>query len=132
VKTAAARFWASIAGMPPETVALILTIGLVLGVFPIFGLPTLLCAAAAFALRLNLPAVQLVNQLVSPLQLALFIPLGRIGGHIIGEPSAGSIAGAARDAMVGWLCLSAPFGLAVYLVLSITLRLSRQRCFNGV
>jgi uncharacterized protein (DUF2062 family) len=132
VKTIPARFRASIAGMSPETIALILSVGLVLGVFPIFGLPTLLCAVAAFALRLNAPAIQLVNQLASPLQLALLIPLARIGGRILGGHSAWSVASGARDAIAGWFCLCVPLGLVAYFVISLTLRLSCQRWLNGV
>ena len=51
MKAILARLRASVAGVPPETIALILSAGLVLGVFPVFGLPTLLCTMAAFALR---------------------------------------------------------------------------------
>jgi hypothetical protein len=39
----------------------------VLGVFPAPGCPTLLCALAALVLRLNPPAIQLVNYFVYPL-----------------------------------------------------------------
>jgi uncharacterized protein (DUF2062 family) len=131
VRTTPARFWASVASLPPETIALILSLGLVLGVFPMFGLPTLLCAMAAFVLRLNLPAIQLVNQLVSPLQMALFVPLGRIGGRILGMRAAWSIAGAARDAIAGWFCLCLPLGLALYLILWVSFRLCGQRWLNG-
>src|SRR5580692_2926222 len=55
VKAALSRFRASVAGLSPETIALILVLGLVLGVFPVFGCPTLLCIVAALAFRLNLP-----------------------------------------------------------------------------
>src|SRR5215470_646165 len=61
VKAAALRLAASLAGLPVETVALILTVGLVLGTFPVMGLPTVLCVLAAFGLRLNVAALQLVN-----------------------------------------------------------------------
>ena len=132
MKAAAARFWASAAGLPPDTVALILALGLVLGVFPVYGIPTLLCALAAVTLRLNLPAIQLVNQLSSPLQLALLIPLGRTGARILGPTAAWSLAGAARDAIIGWLCVCVPVGLVVYVALLFTLRRCRQGWFNGL
>ena len=51
-------------GMSPEAMALSIALGFVLGVFPVPGCPTLLCALAALALRLNGPAVQAVNYLV--------------------------------------------------------------------
>jgi uncharacterized protein (DUF2062 family) len=132
VKATAYRFWASVAGLSPEAMALIIALGLVLGVFPVFGCPTLLCALAAGILRLNLPAIQLVNQLSSPLQLALLIPLSRIGAHISGEPVAWSLAGAARDAMAGWFCLCVPLGLVLYFILLFTLRRFHQEWFNGL
>jgi hypothetical protein len=124
------RLRASLSGLSPETIALIFTLGLVLGVFPVFGCPTLLCAAAALVFRLNLPAIQLVNQVCSPLQYALLIPLGRAGARII---SAGTehgtaialLVNAVRNAVVGWACLCVPVGLLIYLVLACTLRRRR-------
>ena len=51
------------------------------------GITTLLCTLAAFLFRLNLPAIQLVNYFVYPLQLALLIPFIRAGEWLFGvEP----------------------------------------------
>jgi len=126
VKAIGARFRASVAGLSPATIALILAVGLVLGVFPVYGCPTVLCAAAAIVLRLNLPAVQLINQLALPLQLVLLVPLNRFGAHIVSRyvalPSSWGVAGAARDAVVGWLCLCVPLGIVFYFVLAYALR----------
>jgi uncharacterized protein (DUF2062 family) len=66
-------------GITPEKIALSLALGIVLGIFPVIGLTTLLCAAAAFVFKLNLPAIQLVNYLVYPLQLLLLLPFYRAG-----------------------------------------------------
>jgi uncharacterized protein (DUF2062 family) len=66
-------------GITSEKVALSLAFGIVLGVFPLLGSTTLLCAAAAVVLRLNLPAIQLVNYFVYPVQLALIVPFMRAG-----------------------------------------------------
>jgi uncharacterized protein (DUF2062 family) len=74
-------------GVTPEKLALSLAVGLVLGVFPALGWTTLLCTAAAWVLRLNLPAIQLVNWLTAPLQLALLIPFIRCGEWMFGAPS---------------------------------------------
>ncbi len=126
------RFRASVAGLSPETIALIVAAGLVLGVFPVYGLPTLLCAAAAFVFRLNLPAIQVVNQLSSPLQFALWLPLGRIGARIVGGQAAWSLIGASRDAIVGWFCFCVPLGFVLYLLLLIGLRQCRKEWFNGL
>lgn len=66
-------------GIAPEKIALSLAFGIGLGVFPVLGSSTLLCAAAALIFRLNLPAIQFVNYLIYPLQLVLLLPLIRLG-----------------------------------------------------
>lgn len=66
-------------GVTPEKLALSLAFGIVLGCFPVLGTTTALCAAIALLLRLNLPAIQLVNYLVYPLQLLLILPFIRLG-----------------------------------------------------
>lgn len=128
MKAAASQVWMATTGSSPETVALILSLGLVLGTFPVVGCPTLLCAVAAVVLRLNLPAVQLVNQLSSPLQWALLIPFARIGSRILGGHGAWSVAGTARDAIIGWFCFSLPLGLVLYFLVLFALRRSRPQC----
>jgi uncharacterized protein (DUF2062 family) len=66
-------------GITPEKIALSLAFGIVIGVFPVLGSTTLLCLLAAILFRLNLPAIQLVNYLCYPLQLALILPFLRMG-----------------------------------------------------
>ena len=66
-------------GVTPEKIALSLVSGVALGVFPLLGSTTLLCTMAAIFLRVNLPAIQLVNYVVYPLQIALLIPFFRLG-----------------------------------------------------
>ena len=66
-------------GITPEKIALSLAFGICLGVFPVLGSTTILCTLAAILFRLNLPAIQLVNYFVYPLQLALLIPFIRFG-----------------------------------------------------
>ncbi len=118
------------AGLSPDDIALILSAGVVLGIFPVPGSATFLCAAAAIALRLNLPAIQLVNQVSAPLQWALLIPFGRVGARILGVHGPWSIGGAARDAIAGWFCMGLPAGLFLYLILLMTLRRCRHQWFN--
>ncbi len=69
-------------GSSPEKLALSLAVGIALGVFPIFGLTTLLCTLAAIVLRLNLSAVQTANYAMYPFQLALMLPLARLGERV--------------------------------------------------
>jgi uncharacterized protein (DUF2062 family) len=109
--------------MAPETIALSVALGLVLGVFPVFGCPTILCALAAFALVLNLPAIQAVNYLAYPLQLALLVPFIRLGGGIFRfAPGAPTLLTAALHAIVAWFCVCVPAGLLLYVLLYAALR----------
>ena len=71
-------------GITPRKLALTCALGVVLGLFPVFGTTTLLCLMAALVLRLNIPLIQLVNYLVAPLQLILIVPLITLGGAIFG------------------------------------------------
>lgn len=71
-------------GVTPEKIALSVAFGVVLGVFPALGWTTALCAIAAFALRLNLPAIQIVNYFMYPVQLALLLPFFRLGEKLFG------------------------------------------------
>jgi uncharacterized protein (DUF2062 family) len=136
-----AKLQTSIEGLSPETIALIFVLGLVLGVFPVFGVPTLLCSLAAIVFRVNLPAMQLVNQVCSPLQYALLIPLGRAGARIVtvgGDTTRNGVSGAfasnilhtTGNAIVGWCCYCLPVGLALYLLIAFVLRRRTQTCFH--
>jgi len=69
-------------GITPEKIALSIALGVVLGVFPMLGSTTILCTGMAILLGLNLPAIQLVNFLIYPLQLILFLPLLKAGSRI--------------------------------------------------
>ena len=132
-------------GITPEKIALTLTLGAVLSVFPIIGSTTLLCAGVALWLRLNQPIIQLVNYLCYPLQFLLLIPLYR-AGEWLGAPhltlsipqlmerfKAGPLQFIADFAWValggvGAWCLIAPLvGAAIYFVLRPPLRLLAAR-----
>ncbi len=75
-------------GITPEKLALSIALGVTLGVTPVIGSTSLLCFLAAALLRLNLPAIQLVNYLVYPLQFALIVPFMRLGGWLFGNDAA--------------------------------------------
>ena len=129
-------------GITPEKIALTIALGGTLGIFPILGACTVLCAGAAFWLRLNQPIIQLVNYFVYPLQLILLIPFYR-AGEILFRADPVPIANVAdlvkrfgdgpwqfildygRVGLYGiavW-CLVAPLiAAAVYLVLKLVLR----------
>jgi uncharacterized protein (DUF2062 family) len=73
-------------GVTPEKMALSLALGVTLGIFPALGWTTALCAIAALALHLNLPAIQIVNYFMYPAQIALLIPFFRLGEWLFGAP----------------------------------------------
>lgn len=82
-------------GITPHKLALAVALGVLLGVTPVIGVTILACTVAALLLRLNLPLIQLVNNLCYPLQILLLIPFVQAGQRLFGEPplpfSAGQI-----------------------------------------
>ena len=73
-------------GVTPEKMALSLALGATLGIFPVLGSTTALCAIAALAFGLNLPAIQIVNYFVYPVQIVLLIPFFRLGERLFQAP----------------------------------------------
>ena len=73
-------------GVTPEKIALSVALGAALGVLPVLGWSTALCAMAAIVLRLNLPAIQIVNYFVYPAQIALLVPFFRWGERLFRAP----------------------------------------------
>jgi uncharacterized protein (DUF2062 family) len=66
-------------GVTPQKIALTIALGISLGVFPILGATTLLCFITGIIFKLNQPVIQLVNYLVSALQLLMILVFVRIG-----------------------------------------------------
>jgi uncharacterized protein (DUF2062 family) len=116
----ASKLAAATRGLSPDKIALIIAVGLVLGAFPVYGCPTILCGLAAIALRLNLPALQLVNQMATPVQIALLVPLARAGSWMFG--SRAGFDGAVFSAVAGWICICIPMGVLLYFTLGYVLR----------
>jgi uncharacterized protein (DUF2062 family) len=125
-------------GMSPQRLALTLALGFVLGCVPMVGVPTALCALAAVALKLNLPAIQAANYAAMPVQLMLMLPFMRMGhwmfstGHehaieksllhdfsLATLRSSGSMAG---QAMGAWLVLAVPTMLLMTFTLTKVLQ----------
>jgi len=124
-------------GITPEKVALTIALGLALGVTPVIGSTTLLCTAAALALRLNLPAIQLVNGMAYPLQLILIVPFLRAGAWLFGDTRLPALTlarlfamlqgnwwqaivtlwSATMHALVAWLAVSALIASLLYALL---------------
>jgi uncharacterized protein (DUF2062 family) len=124
----------------PRRLALTLALGFAIGCIPVVGIPTLICAALAVALRLNLPAMQVANYAVMPLQLLLIVPFVRLGGWIFGlgraaqsgsmlhTPSSaliaqmGGLAGLAGQALMAWLLIAIPAVALLTAMLTLLLR----------
>lgn len=73
-------------GITPQKIALTLAMGLTLGVFPVMGTTTALCALAGVALGLNQPIIQLVNYIAWPLQIPGIYLFVRIGEWLTRAP----------------------------------------------
>jgi uncharacterized protein (DUF2062 family) len=118
-------------GVTPEKIAMSIAIGLIVGIFPVMGTTTILCTAAAAALRLNMVAVHTVHYAMTPVQLLLIIPFVRVGEHVVGaEPQPLTISegmallaqgvvhavvtlwSAIVHAVVGWIVIG-PFAIAL-------------------
>ena len=127
-------------GTSPDQIARAVALAVVLGVFPVLGSTTALCAAAAALLRLNLPLMQLVNWLIYPVQIALLIPLMNAGNfffHLRALPTLPVFLKMATarpwdavrlfwpaglSAIAAWLVLAPFVGLLIYAAVLFTLR----------
>jgi len=135
-------------GISPRAIALAVSIGLVVGVFPVLGTTTVLVTLAAFALRLNLIAIHAVHYAATPLQILLIIPFVRVGEHLTGaeaqplsvseglaliEQGVGAAIVALWEAIVhavvGWLAIG-PLALALIYLMSVKV-LERVRPAGG-
>lgn len=116
-------------GISPRRLALTLALGFAIGCIPVVGIPTVLCAGLALALRLNLPAIQMANYVAMPLQLVLILPFVRLGRWILPvhaaqafDPrallhlptlnltahAAAALGGMAGEALLAWLLVAIP------------------------
>lgn len=128
-------------GVTPEKIALSIALGAVLGVFPGIGWTTALCAIASLALRLNLPAIQIVNYFMYPAQIALLIPFFLLGEKLFQAPhlpvSASQLQALIRagvwravrllwtttwHAMVAWVLVAPVFVATIYVIVVPLLR----------
>ena len=116
-------------GISPRRLALTLSLGFAIGCIPVVGIPTLVCAALALALRLNQPAIQAANYAVMPLQVLLIVPFMRLGGRLLTIGSgravdAGGLLHAQPLAMVsqlGWLASQAMLAWFVIAIPAVAL-----------
>ena len=89
-------------GTSPEQLAWSIAAGALIGINPILGSTTVLCLAAAFLFRLNIPASQVGTHAMYPLELALVLPFLHVGTRVFGTAplamSHGALFSAARHA----------------------------------
>jgi uncharacterized protein (DUF2062 family) len=126
-------------GVSPRRLALTLALGFAIGCIPVIGIPTLLCATVALALRLNLPAIQVANYIAMPLQLALIVPFMRLGRWLVSAepvrlsvPStlveirsldlAAHMSKVAGQALLAWLLVAIPAVALMTATLTLMLR----------
>jgi len=69
-------------GVSPEKIAQSLAWATALGIFPILGTTSFLCAIIGMRLRLNHIAMQTLNWIMYPVQIALIIPYLKLGNWI--------------------------------------------------
>jgi uncharacterized protein (DUF2062 family) len=133
-------------GVTPEKMALSLALGAAFGVFPALGWTTTLCAIIALVFRLNLPAIQIVNYFMYPVQIALLLPFFRLGEKVFRAPHLpisvsqiyamihASVWGAIKllwtttwHAIVVWMILAPLFVALAYAILIPLLRRALRR-----
>ncbi|MGA9853102.1 MAG: DUF2062 domain-containing protein [Gammaproteobacteria bacterium] len=123
-------------GITPHKIALTVALGAMLGVTPVLGTTTILCALAAVVFRINLTLIQVVNYLVYPLQLLLLIPFIQAGQWLFRQPplpftfaqltelfrasfwhTLDTLWGYTLHGLVAWLILGGMTTLVIYMVL---------------
>lgn len=134
-------------GVSPRRLALTLALGFAVGCIPVVGIPTVLCAGLALALRLNLPAIQAANYAAMPFQLLLIVPFVRLGGRLFSTapratagpgiwmhisasmpasiPAASLLSNSATlmgHALAAWLLFAMPAVLILFAPLTLVLR----------
>lgn len=131
-------------GITPEKMALTLSVGSALALFPILGTTTLLCLVVGIVLRLNQPIIQVVNYLCTPIHLPLILVLFRFGESLFDVPHVkfsfkylremydlfsddrnlffARFGGTVLHAIVAWALLAPAWILAVYFISRPVLR----------
>jgi uncharacterized protein (DUF2062 family) len=84
-------------GLTPSRLAATFAVGTVCSLFPFLGATSLLNLVVGLALRMNQPALQTLNQLLGPVQLALILVYVRLGEWVWRAESAHFTVGAMVD-----------------------------------
>lgn len=121
-------------GLTPFQLALTISFGVTLGLFPFIGLTSVLCFIFAFIFRLNIIVIQLINWLVAPLQLITLVPFYQLGKYFsinLFKTEVFRIEFSIQNAflqkilmllnsqisaILGWIVICVPIGLVVYVL----------------
>lgn len=135
-------------GLTPQKLALTISLGAMVGTMPLIWGTSLLCIFLAMLFRLNQPALQAINCLCFPLQLALFVPFCKLGLRFfpwgptmpdgllammtrIPDAASGRLYGLLiLKSLAAWLVIMTPVICCLYLLLSVVLAgkfVSRRR-----
>ncbi|NCD40607.1 MAG: DUF2062 domain-containing protein [Bacteroidia bacterium] len=137
-------------GIEPKQLALTIAIGATIGISPLYGLTTIICALIALTFKMNLAAIQLANYMVYPLQLLLIIPNIRAGEWLFrSTPIPLSIEGIqnlfseswtkglltfGKSILTGsafWLLYALPLGAGIFFILLPQLKKAKTTFFHG-
>jgi uncharacterized protein (DUF2062 family) len=72
-------------GATPHELALAISMGVVIGMFPVQGTTTLICMFVAVLFRLNLVVIQLANYISFPLMMVMIIPFYSMGNLLFNK-----------------------------------------------
>jgi uncharacterized protein (DUF2062 family) len=125
-------------GMSPRKIAVTVALGVALGMFPVLGVTTILCAAVALIFRLNQVVIQGANYAVYPIQILLLGGFYALGSQWFGDGGvASSFTGLATllkndiwgglvaltsltlHAAAAWLIVALPLAAVVYLLTAV-------------
>ena len=70
-------------GFSHKKIAISITLGVVIGIIPVYGLTTLMVSVLALSLRLNMVVMQVVHYILHPVQILLFIPFFKLGDMLL-------------------------------------------------
>jgi len=71
-------------GISPHQISWAISVGAVLGVFPVMGMTTVLCLLAGWIFRLNQPLLQASKVLVYPVHLSMILVFIHAGDRLYG------------------------------------------------
>ena len=132
-------------GLTPEKLALTLCIGTALGIMPLLWGTTFICIILAHLFKLNHVALQSINYLLYPLQLALLLPFFKMGELLFpwgpclpqqkfsvlisnfGLDSVRMLACIALKSIAAWMITALPAALLAYGILMMVAARNKSR-----